>query len=231
MVPAFLTVLILGTALVTAQQPNTLTADEKAAGWKLLFDGATTAGWHGYGQRSMPEGWAVKDGALTRVGKTTDIVTDDEYGSFELRFDWRIAQGGNSGVMFHVVESPKFKEPYLTGPEFQVLDNAGHPDGKNGKDRWAGANYALHAPVQDTTKPVGEWNECRLVVNGPHVEHWMNGVKVVEYDLWSDDWKARVAASKFKQWPDYGMAKSGRIVLQEHGFEVAFRNVKIKVLS
>jgi hypothetical protein len=217
-------------AAVRADAPNTLTAQEKADGWVLLFDGTTTAGWHGYNRSAIPAGWAVKDGALTRVDKTTDIASDKEYANFDLRFDWKIAPNGNSGLMFHVVESPKYPEPFFTGPEFQLLDNLGHPDGKNGKDRWAGANYALHAPSQDTTKPVGEWNECRLVVHDSHVEHWMNGVKVVEYELWSDDWKARVAASKFKQWPDYGLAKSGHIVLQEHGAEIAFRNVKIKVL-
>jgi hypothetical protein len=178
----------------------------------------------------MPEGWAVKDGALTRVAKTTDIVSDEEYANFELQFDWMIAKNGNSGLFFHVVESPKYKDTYYTGPEFQLLDNAGHPDAKNGPDRWAGANYALHAPTKNTAHGPGEWNQCRLVVNNGHVEHWMNGAKVVEYELWSDDWKARVAKSKFTQWPDYGMAKSGHIALQEHGAEIAFRNLKIKVL-
>lgn len=213
-----------------ADEPNTLTPKEKSDGWVLLFDGSTTKGWHGFNRQGVPVGWEAKDGALTRVSKTVDLVSDNEYANFDLQFDWKIAPNGNSGLMFHVVESPKYAESYFTGPEFQLLDNLGHPDGKNGKDRWAGANYALHAPSQDTTKPVGEWNACRLVVNKGHVEHWMNGVKIVEYELWSDDWKARIAASKFKQWPNYGMAKSGHIVLQEHGAEIAFRNVKIKVL-
>ena len=116
----------------------------------------------------MPEGWAVKDGALIRVSKTTDIVTDEEFANFELQFEWKIAKNGNSGLFFHVVEAPKFKETYYTGPEFQLLDNAGHPDGKNGPDRWAGANYALHAPTQNTAHGPGEWNECRLIVNNGH---------------------------------------------------------------
>ena len=227
---AFIAALLAAAPIGAADAPNTLTDKEKAEGWKLLFDGATTAGWHGYNQKGMPEGWAVKDGALTRVGKTTDIVTDEEFANFELQFDWKLAKNGNSGVFFHVVESPKYEAAYYTGPEFQLLDNEGHPDGKNGPDRWAGGNYALHAPAQNTAHAPGEWNQCRLVVNNGHVEHWMNGVKVVEYELWGDDWKTRVAKSKFKQWPDYGMARSGRIALQEHGFEVAFRNIKIKPL-
>jgi 3-keto-disaccharide hydrolase len=210
---------------------NTLTPQEKARGWQLLFDGTSTAGWHGYNQASFPDGWAVRDGALTRVsGPTVDIVTDEEYANFELQFDWKIAPKGNSGLFFHVVESPRYERTYFTGPEYQLIDNEGHPDGKNGPDRWAGANYALHAPFQNTARPVGQWNRSRLVVNGGHVEHWLNGVKVVDYELWSDDWKARVASSKFTEWPDYGMAKTGRIALQEHGAEVAFRNLKIRAL-
>jgi hypothetical protein len=216
--------------LQAAGEPNTLTDKEKAEGWKLLFDGKTTAGWHGYNRKGFPEGWAVQDGALVRVSPTVDIVSDEEYGSFELQFDWKIAAKGNSGLFFHVVESPQLKETYFTGPEFQLLDNAGHPDSRNGPDRWAGANYALHAPSQNTARGPGEWNQARLVVNNAHVDHWMNGVKVVEYELWSDDWKARGAKSKFTKWPGYGMAKMGRIALQEHGNEVAFRNIKIKVL-
>jgi hypothetical protein len=213
-----------------ADAPNTLSPEEKAAGFVLLFDGTTTNGWHVYNKATAPTGWAARDGALTRVAEGGDISSDKEYANFDFRFDWKIAPKGNSGVMFHVVESPKYAASFYTGPEFQLLDNLGHPDGRNGKDRWAGANYALHAPSQDTTRPVGEWNQCRLVVNGSRVEHWMNGVKVVEYELWSDDWKMRVAASKFKQWPDYGMAKTGHIVLQDHESEVAFRNLRIKAL-
>ncbi len=215
-----------------ADTPNTLTAQEKADGWVLLFDGSTTAGWHGYNQTTMPEGWAVKDGALTRVGKATDIASDKEYASFDFKFDWKIAQGGNSGVMYHVVESPNYKSSYFTGPEYQLLDNLRHPDAKAGKDgnRTAGSDYDLYPPSADVTKPAGEWNESRIVIKGSHVEHWMNGKKLLEYELWSDAWKAQVAASKFKAWPDYGLAKSGHIVLQEHEAEVAFRNIKIKVL-
>ena len=165
----------------------------------------------------MPEGWAVKDGALTRVAKTTDIVSDEEFENFDLQFDWKLAKNGNSGVFFTSSSHPSYKEVYFTGPEYQLLDNDGHPDGKNGPDRFSGANYALHAPSQNTVHTPGEWNQSRIVVNNGHVEHWLNGVKVVEYELWSNDWKTRVANSKFKAWPDYGMAKTGRLALQEHG--------------
>ena len=227
---AFIAAFVAAAPLGAADAVNTLTDKEKADGWKLLFDGQTTKGWHGYNQTSVPEGWAVKDGALTRVAKTTDIVSDEEFENFDLQFDWKLAKNGNSGLFYHVVESPKYKEVYFTGPEYQLLDNEGHPDGKNGPDRFSGANYALHAPSQNTVHTPGEWNQSRIVVNNGHVEHWLNGVKVVEYELWSNDWKTRVANSKFKAWPDYGMAKAGRLALQEHGFEVAFRNIKIKPL-
>ena len=124
---AFIAAFAAAASLGAGDAPNTLTDKEKADGWKLLFDGQTTNGWHGYNQKGMPEGWAVKDGALTRVAKTTDIVSDEEYANFELQFDWRIAKNGNSGLFFHVVESPKYRDTYYTGPEFQLLDNAGHP--------------------------------------------------------------------------------------------------------
>jgi Domain of Unknown Function (DUF1080) len=231
---ALVTAMAAAAIVVVAAQSgttlNTLTQKEQSEGWKLLFDGKTTTGWHGYNQKTFPEGWAVRDGALTRVGETIDLVTDNEYADFELQFAWRIAANGNSGLFYHVVESPQFKATYFTGPEYQLIDKDGHPDGKNGPDRWSAANYALNAPAQDYAKKPGEWNQSRLVVDHGHVEHWLNGVKAVEYELWSADWKARVAKSKFKQWPQYGLAKTGHIALQEHGAEIAFRNLKIREL-
>ena len=133
--------------MARADAPNALTAQEKADGFVLLFDGTTTTGWHGYNRTDAPAGWAAKDGALTRVAEAGDLSSDKEYANFDLKFDWRISKNGNSGLMYRVVESPKYKSSYFTGPEFQILDNLGHPDGKNGKDRWAGANYALNAPT------------------------------------------------------------------------------------
>jgi hypothetical protein len=214
-----------------APAPNSLTDDEKKDGWTLLFDGATTKGWRGFKQETCPDGWKVVDGALTRVGKGGDIVTEGQYANFDFKFDWKLAKNGNSGVFFHVAEGPELKTVFVTGPEYQLIDNEGHPDAKNGPDRWAGANYALHAPMKHTGRPIGEWNASRIVVRGARVEHWLNGEKVVEYELWSQDWKDRVAKSKFKVMPRYGLEKTGFIALQDHGDEVAFRSLKIKVLD
>jgi 3-keto-disaccharide hydrolase len=217
--------------LVAASDPNTLTAQQRKDGWKLLFDGKTLDGWRGWKQPGPPDGWKVVDGALTRVAKAGDLITVDQYGSFDFTFEWRIAKNGNSGVFFHVAEAPDLPNTFTTGPEYQLIDNDGHPDAKNGPDRLAGGNYALHPPVNATPKPIGEWNASRILVNGPRVEHWLNGLKVVEYELWSADWKDRVQKSKFKAMPRYGLEKTGHIALQDHGDEVAFRALKIKVLG
>ncbi len=225
-----LVVAFMGGTVATAQDGamNTLTAAEKAAGWRLLFDGTSLAGWRGYKTQTAPDGWKAVEGTLSRVGKGRDIITTDQFSDFELRLEWKVAKGGNSGIFFHVLEQGG-DQAYFTGPEMQVLDNGGHKDGTNPHTS-AGSNYALHAPGRDVTKPVGEWNEVRLLVRGPHVEHWLNGVKLLEYELWSSDWEARVMASKFKTMPGYGRAKTGHIALQDHGDPVAFRNIKIRTL-
>jgi hypothetical protein len=217
--------------LVAASDPNALTAQQKKDGWKLLFDGKTLDKWRGWKQQGPPDGWKVVDGAITRVAKAGDLITVDQYASFDFTFEWRIAKNGNSGVFFHVAEAPDLPNTFTTGPEYQLLDNDGHPDAKNGPDRLAGGNYALHPPVNAVPKAIGEWNGSRILVNGPRVEHWLNGVKVVEYELWSADWKDRVQKSKFKAMPRYGLEKTGHIALQDHGDEVAFRALKIKVLD
>jgi hypothetical protein len=206
-------------------QPNTLTAAEKAAGWKLLFDGKSTAGWRGFKAPEPDPGWHVTDGALGPDPKTSkDIMTKEEFGSFELAFDWKISPKGNSGVMFHVTEAGG--ETYHSGPEYQVLDNS---RGERPLQR-AGALYDLYAPTMDATKPVGEFNQSRLVVNGSKVEHWLNGTKVVEYELGSAELKAKIAASKFRQWPTFAASPTGHIALQNHGDVVAYRNIKIRPL-
>ncbi|HET6201730.1 MAG TPA: DUF1080 domain-containing protein [Planctomycetota bacterium] len=208
--------------------PNTLTEAEKAAGWRLLFDGKTTAGWRGFRKEKCPDGWKAVDGALSRVDKADDIVTEEEFGDFELSLEWKIAKGGNSGIFFGVTED--HDTVWQTGPEFQILDNAGHKDGGNTMTS-AGSNYALHAPAKDATRPVGEWNEARIRVEGAKVEHWLNGVKLLEYELGSPEWKALVAASKFASMPDYGTRKKGRIALQDHGDAVSYRSIKIRPLG
>jgi Domain of Unknown Function (DUF1080) len=223
--------LAVSAAVHAADTPNTLTNEERAEGWKLLFDGTTATGWRGYKKDVAPEGWKVVDGTITLDGsKVGDLITVDEYENFDFAFEWRISKNGNSGVFYLVQEKPELKNTYNSGPEYQVLDNEGHPDAKNGPDRFAGANYALQAPTKSATRPVGDWNQSRIVKNGAHVEHWLNGEKVVEYELWTDAWKAQVAKSKFAAMPAYATAKKGHLALQDHGNPVSFRSLKIKVL-
>lgn len=211
----------------STRAPNTLTRAERAAGWRLLFDGKTTNGWRGYMRDSMPAGWQVVDGALTRVARAGDIITTDTFKNFELSLEWKVAAGSNSGIFYRAVEGPK--QIYFGAPEMQILDDNGHPDGKNPITS-AGSDYALYPAPRGVVKPVGEWNSVRIVARGNHIEQWMNGQKIVEFEQWSDDWKQRVANSKFKAWPEYGKATEGHIGLQEHGGWVAFRNIKIRVL-
>lgn len=219
-----------GTVLTPpAREPqNVLTEDERQAGWRLLFDGQSPRGWRGYKKDRFPDGWQARDGCLVRVGPGGDICTEEEFDNFELQLEWRISAGGNSGIFFRVDESAGW--PWETGPEMQVLDNAEHADGRNPKTS-AGSDYALHAPVRDVTEPVGLFNRVRLVVHGPHVEHWLNGVKVVEYELGSPEWEQLVADSKFKNMPRFGRVARGRIVLQDHGDRVWYRNIKVRPLG
>ena len=206
--------------------PNTLTPKEKTAGWRLLFDGRTLAGWRGFKAPAPDPGWRVVDGALGPDPKTSrDVISKDRFGDFELSFQWKISKLGNSGVMYHVIEAGD--ETYESGPEYQILDNA---HGEEPRQQ-AASLFALYAPARDMTRPPGEWNQGRIVVRHNHVEHWLNGAKVVEYDLGSPDFKARVAASKFAQWPQFASAASGHIALQNHGNEVWFRDLKIRPLK
>lgn len=216
--------LLLAASVFTST--NCMNAQTKSD-WVSLFDGKTAAAWRGYLKSELSAGWQVVDGALTRVAQGGDIITKDQFDNFELELEWKLAPGGNSGIFFHVKEDSALNAVYLSGPEFQVLDNEAHKDGLDARTS-AGSNYALHAPARDVTKKPGEWNQARIVVNGGHVEHWLNGVKLLEYELWSDDWAKRVAASKFKSMPEYGKAKTGHIALQDHGDWVAFRNIRIR---
>ena len=208
---------------------NTLTPEERAAGWRLLFDGKTTAGWRGWKMDSMPSGWQVVDGTLKRVKPAADIITKEKFRNFELSLDWNIAKNGNSGIFYRASEDPGDNAIYWSAPEMQVLDDAGHPDGQS-RLTAAGADYGLYPSPAGVVKPPGQWNQVRLVVNGNHVEHWLNGVKVVQYELGSPDWEAKVKASKFAPHPRYGRNAEGYIGLQEHEYPVAFRNIKIRVL-
>ena len=207
---------------------NILSSEEIAEGWTLLFDGDDLSAWRGYRRSERPDGWQAVDGTLARVGQAGDLVTVESFENFELRFDWQVEEAGNSGIMFRVTESDA--PPWHTGPEFQILHNAGHRDGR-APITSAGSNYAVHAPARDVTRPVGSWNQARLVVRGPRVEHWMNGVKLLDYKIGSTDWKRRVAASKFAELARYGRETTGHIAIQDHGDPVAFRNIKIRRLE
>jgi hypothetical protein len=222
-----------------ATPANTLSAAEKAAGWKLLFDGKTTTGWRGFHADAFPaQGWVVEDGAIKRVatvktpGAGGDIITAGEYGNFELALDWKLAAGGNSGLKYLIVEPTGGKGRSGVGYEMQILDDERHPDAKAGVNgnRTAGALYDLIAPSTHAAHPIGEWNEARLVVKGRHVEHWLNGQRIVQFEIGSPEMKALIAKSKYKDIQGFGDATSGHILLQDHGDEVSFRNLKIRAL-
>ncbi|HZE97318.1 MAG TPA: DUF1080 domain-containing protein [Planctomycetota bacterium] len=216
------------TLLPGMAQDNTLTEDEKKAGWKLLFDGKTTEGWKGYKKDKVSDGWKIVDGALSTKGKSGDICTVEEFGDFEFQIDWKISPGSNSGIMYRVAET--HGAPYETGPEYQVLDDDKHPDGKNPLTS-AGSIYAVYPPAKKTAKPVGEWNRTKIVCKGPHVEHWLNGEKVAEAEIGSEDWNTRVAKSKWAKVTSYGKETKGKIDLQDHGDAVEYKNIKILVLK
>jgi hypothetical protein len=219
-------------ATATTSAPNQLTPEQHEQGWRLLFDGKTTAGWRGFKKTDFPsQRWEVQDGSLhlrpTGTGDSHgagDIVTTDTFSDFDLRWEWRISPGGNSGVKYFVTEERE-------GPiahEYQVLDDARHPDAKVGPHRQTAAFYDVLPPAADKPlRPVGEWNLSRVVVAGNHVEHWLNGRKVLEYELGSPETKAAIAKSKFKDVAGFGTKIPGRILLQDHGDEVWYRNVRI----
>lgn len=210
---------------------NQLSKAEKKAGWALLFDGSSLKGWHTYQHKTGS--WIIEDNSIcchqTPEKQYADLVTDDQYKNFELAIDWKIAPGANSGIMYKVTED--YKESYLSGPEYQLLDNEGYA-GKIETSQKTGANYAMQAPSADAAKPVGEWNHTVITVNNNHVVHWLNGVKVVEYTLGSEEWKKQKEAGKWKDAPGYGAAEKGAIALQDyHGHgKVWFRNIKIRKL-
>lgn len=218
-----------GDAPATQEAPvNSLTDEERAIGWELLFDGESLNGWRGYNRSDLPGGWDAVDGTLARTGPGGDIITDREFEDFELRLEWRLEPGGNSGIFYRAAEGEEWV--YHSAPEYQVLDDERHPDGQSPLTS-AGANYGLHAARRGVVRPVGEWNEARIVVEGDRVQHWLNGMLVVEYELGSPAWQALVDASKFSQWPAYGQADRGHIGLQDHGDPVWYRNIKIRVIE
>lgn len=220
---------------------NELSHKEKEEGWVLLFDGKSTKGWRGYDKDSFPaKGWVIEDGSLKVLGTGSgeaggggDIIYDEEFKDFELSLEWKISEGGNSGI-FYLAQEISGEPIYTSAPEMQILDNDRHPDAKLGKDgdRQAGSLYDLIPAKPQNAKPVGEWNEVSIIVYRGTVVHNQNGENVAEYHLWTDDWKEIVGNSKFKDWGNFlnagGNDKKGYIGLQDHGDDVWFRNIKIK---
>ena len=199
------------------------------SGWRVLFDGFTLDAWRGYKTDSVPSGWQIVDGTLAKEHPTADIMTKDEFGNFELDLQWKIGEAGNSGIFYR--GTTEYSHIYWSAPEYQLEDDWKAEDNKT-RFVNTGAVYALYPSPPGHLKPVGEWNSTRIIVNGAHVEHWLNGAKLLEYELWSPDWNAKVAASKFAKYPDFGMAKSGHIALQgDHPGILAFRNIRIRELK
>jgi hypothetical protein len=202
-------------------------------GWVHLFDGKSTSGWKGFQQESLPEAWIVQEGNLVCLGKGGDaggdIISVNKYEDFELYLEWAISEGGNSGIFFHVLEEG-YPTVYATGPEYQIIDDAGYPQDLEELHK-TGANYDMHNATNKILKPVGEFNSSRIIVTDGLVVHWLNGKKVLEYKLWTDEWKLMVQNSKWKDYPGYGLARNGYIGLQDHGDVVRFREIKIKDLT
>ena len=211
------------------------TMKDKNGEWISLFDGKTHNGWHAFNKPGEIKNWTIEDSAMVCLGAAEgdtggDIVTDSEYENFELTWDWKITKGGNSGVMYHVVESPKYKAPYETGPEYQLIDDVDFP-GKLEDWQKTGADYAMNTTNEKKkVNPVGEWNTSKIVFNKGHVEHWLNGEKVVEFEAGNEAWMKEKNTGKWKDFPDYGSAKKGRIALQDHGNKAYFKNIMIREL-
>lgn len=217
----------------TSDAPNSLTAEEKEEGWVLLFDGESMEHFRGFRKEDVPSGWQIEDGAITlATGGAGDIITKEQYEDFEFSIDWKIAEGGNSGIFYHVSEDPAFANTYNSGPEMQILDDEKHPDAKEGVNgnRKAGTLYDLLPLNTPAVKPAGQWNTARLVVKDGKVEHWLNEKKVLEYELGTPEWNNMIAKSKFATMKGFGAEKKGHLALQDHGDRVWFRNIKIRPL-
>ncbi len=217
---------------------NVLSEAELADGWTLLFDGESLSGWHGYNGGPL-DWWAIEDCAIKSLGTEgnygsdmrADLITDGEYTNFEFSIDWKATDGANSGIMYAVVEDEKYGAAYYTGPEYQLLDDVGFPQ-ELPEVNLTAADYDVSAAAADKPlRAVGEWNTSKIVVNGNMVQHWLNGIIVLEFERWNDEWEALKNASKWIEFPDYGAAATGRIAIQDHGSVFWFRNVKIREIT
>jgi 3-keto-disaccharide hydrolase len=226
------------TATTTATTTGTTAATATSSGsastpdtsWRTLVGGnATTTAWRGYKTQAFPSNWKVVGDTLTKSGSADDLISRDEFGDFELTWDWKLDPGGNAGIFYRASE--EYDKIYWSGTEYQLLDDAKQPDGKS-RLTSAGSAYGLYPSPKGFVKPANQWNSSRIVARGPHVEHWLNGHKVVEYEAWSADWKAKVKASKFSAYPDYGLAKRGHLGIQgDHDGTLAIRNMRIRELQ
>jgi len=204
-------------------------AQQSKTEWRVLFDGTSLDAWRGYKTEKVPSGWRIDDGLLVKDASVGDIVSKDEFGDFELELEWKIGEAGNSGIFYRGTE--EYDHIYWSAPEYQLLDDIKAADNKT-RLTCAGAAYALYPSPAGHLKPVGEWNRTRIVAKGPHIEHWLNGVKLLEYELWSPDWEARVKSSKFAMYPNFGQAKRGHLGLQgDHSGALAFRNIRVREIG
>ena len=225
--------LLFTAANLPVMNHNILTSEQHAQGWKLLFDGKTTAGWHNFNKSDVSPLWKVEDGSLLMSARGAgDLVTNDEFEDFELELEWKLSEGGNSGIFYGVKEEPKYETPWLTGLEMQILDDDKHPDAKQGKDgnRKAGSLYDLIAAKGKKPNPIGQWNQVKIVKKKGKVQHFLNGSKIVEFDMDSPAFAELVKNSKFVKMPDFAKFRKGHLALQDHGDPVWFRNIRIKTL-
>jgi hypothetical protein len=219
---------------------NTLTEEEKSQGWELLFDGSTLNGWKRYNRDTVGPLWSVQDGTIvcdgTGLGEGSgkhggSLMTTRQFGNFELVVDWKVSPGGNSGILYHVIEKPEYAQDYHTGPEYQVMDDSGWKGDPLKPAQLAGSNYDMfEAPAGKKLNPAGEWNTARIIYKDGHVEHWLNGEKTVDFEEGSPDFEARYKKSKWVDYPGWNKSKTGAISLQDHGAPVYYRNIKIRSL-
>lgn len=236
----FFSIFVISATMLTqtgkSQTQNSLSKNEKKQGWTMLFDGKTLDGWKGFNSDKMFGCWSAANGEMICRGEggsetAGDIITVQQYENFEMSLQWKITKAGNSGIFYHVLEGAQYHAAYETGPEYQLIDDEGWP---GGLENWqqTGADYGMYpAKEGKLLKPVGEWNLSKIIYDKGHVEYWLNGMKVVEFQAYSPDWEKKKAASKWKDFPGYAISKKGHIGLQNHGSGVSFRNIKVRIID